>query len=292
MEEVETLSQTLQSLLTQFILFLPKIIVALFVFIVGIYVANVIAGLVRKGLERREVNVEATQVIMQITRWALYILVAVTALQQVDFNLTAFITGLGIIGFTLGFALQDISENFVAGLMLLLQRPFELGDVVHIDEFRGRVIDVSLRATELETLDGQNVILPNGLVYTSPILNYSRHDLSRIAVDVGVAYDSDLDLVRDTAIQAVAGLPTVLKEPAPYVVFRDFGDSAINLTLFYWIDGRDTPQFRASDLGVPAVKKAFDQAGIDIPFPIRTLQWPEEGIRPQAADGGRQTAEN
>lgn len=292
MEEVETLSLTLQDLLAQFILFLPKIVVALVVFIVGIYVANVLTGVVRRGLQRRDVNVEATQVIMQVTRWALYILVAVTALQQVDFNLTAFITGLGIIGFTLGFALKDISENFVAGLMLLLQRPFDLGDVVHIDDFRGRVTDVSLRATELETLDGQNVILPNGLVYTSPILNYSRRDLSRISVDVGVSYDSDLDLVRDTAIQAVAGLPTVLKDPAPYVVFRSFGDSAINLTLFYWIDGRETPQFRASDLGVPAVKKAFDQAGIDIPFPIRTLQWPTADGTPQTADGGRQTAEN
>lgn len=284
MEEVETLTLSLQSLLAEFILFLPKIIVALVVFIVGIYVANVLAGVVRRGLERRSVNTEAIQVISQVTRWALYILVAVTALQQVDFNLTAFITGLGIIGFTIGFALQDISENFVAGLMLLLQRPFELGDVVHIDEFRGRVVDVSLRATELETMEGQNVILPNGLVYKSPILNYSRRDVSRIAVDVGVSYDSDLEVVRETAIQAVSGLPGVLEDPPPYVVFRGFGDSAIDLTLFYWIDGRQTPQFRATDLGVPAVKAAFDREGIDIPFPIRTLQMP-------GADGGRLTVD-
>src|SRR5690606_14809277 len=150
----------------------------------------------------------------------------------VEFNLTAFITGLGIVGFTIGFALKDISENFVAGLMLLLQRPFELGDVIEIDDFRGRVIDVSLRATELETLDGQNVIMPNGLVYTSPIINFSRRDVARVAVDVGVAYDSDLDFVRDTAVRAVAAMPTVLQQPEPYVVFRGFGDSSIDLTVF------------------------------------------------------------
>ena len=272
MEEIENVSLTLQNLIAQFVLFLPKLVVALVLFILGIYVANVLTRLVRSGLERRRLNLEATQVITQITRWSLYLLVAVTALQQVDFNLTAFVAGLGIIGFTIGFALKDISENFVAGMMLLLQRPFDLGDVVRIEDFRGRVSDVSLRATELETLEGENVILPNGLVYTSPITNYSRRNLARIALDVGVAYDSDLDQVRAAALEAIDGAPLVLKEPAPYVVFRTFGDSSIDLTVFYWIDGSQTPQFRASDLGVPAIKKAFEAAGIEIPYPIHTVQ--------------------
>lgn len=271
MEEFNNLSTTLQSMLQEFVLFLPKIVVALVVFIVGLYVANLLTKLVRRGLEEREVNTEAVQVITQITRWALYILVAVTALQQVDFNLTAFITGLGIVGFTIGFALKDISENFVAGLMLLLQRPFELGDIVEIDDFRGRVTDVSLRATELETMDGQDVILPNGLVYTSPILNYSRRPLARIDLDVGVAYGSDLDHVRQTALEAIAAVPTVLQDPAPSVTFHTFADSSINFTLFYWIDASQNSQFQAEDMAVPVIKKAFESAGIDIPFPIRTV---------------------
>jgi small conductance mechanosensitive channel len=271
MEEISSLSTTLQDLVAQFVLFLPKIVVALVVFIVGLYVANFLTRLVRRGLEERDVDTEAVKAITQITRWALYVLVAVTALQQVDFNLTAFITGLGIIGFTVGFALKDISENFIAGLMLLLQRPFELGDIVEIDDFRGRVTDVSLRATEMETLDGQDVILPNGLVYTSPILNYSRRPLARIAVDVGVAYGSDLDHVRQTALQAISAVPTVLQDPAPSVTFHTFADSSINFTLFYWIDASQNSQFQAEDMAVPVIKKAFDASGIDIPFPIRTV---------------------
>lgn len=271
MQEIDNLSTTFQDLVTQFILFLPKLIVALVVFVLGLYVANLLTKLVRRGLEERGVNAEAVKVITQITRWALYILVAVTALQQVDFNLTAFITGLGIVGFTLGFALKDISENFVAGLMLLLQRPFDLGDIVEIDDFRGRVTDVSLRATEMETMDGQDVILPNGLVYTSPILNYSRRPFARIAVDVGVAYDSDLDHVRQTALDAISGVPTVLQDPGPSVTFHTFADSSINFTLYYWIDASQNSQFQAADMGVPVVKKAFEAAGIEIPFPIRTV---------------------
>jgi small conductance mechanosensitive channel len=271
MDQIENLSLDLQDLINRFLLFLPKLVVALVVFIVGLYLVSVVTRLVRKGLETRQVDKEATKVITQMTRWSLLLLVAITALQQIDFNLTAFITGLGVVGFTVGFALKDISENFVAGLLLLLQRPFELGDVVHIDDFRGRVTDVNLRATEIETLDGHNVILPNGMVYTSPITNYTRTSLARIGLDVGVAYASDLDAVRETALSAIRGVPGVLADPEPYVVFHTFADSAINFTLFYWIDNRETAQFQASDLALPAVKRAFEDAGIEIPFPIRTV---------------------
>jgi small conductance mechanosensitive channel len=275
MEGIDGLSLALQTLITQFVSFLPKLVAALVIFIVGLYLAHVATRLVRRALERRELNAEATQVISQITRSTLYVLVAVTALQQVDFNLTAFITGLGIVGFTLGFALQDISENFIAGLMLLLQRPFDLGDVVQIDDFRGRVTDVSLRATEVETLDGETVILPNSLVYTNPIINYTRGPLARISVEVGVAYDSDLDHVRRTALDAVVGIPHVLEAPEPLVAFRSFGDSSINFTLLYWVNGHETSQFRASNLIIPVIKEAFEREGIDIPFPIRTVLMPQ-----------------
>ncbi|HSM58809.1 MAG TPA: mechanosensitive ion channel [Candidatus Sulfomarinibacteraceae bacterium] len=275
-QQIDGLSVTLQELLTRFVLFLPRLVVALVIFIAGLYLVSVLTRLMKSALERRQVNPEAIKVITQVAHWSLIVMVAVTALQQIEFNLTAFITGLGVIGFTVGFALKDISENFVAGLMLLLQRPFDLGDVVLIDEYRGRVTDVTLRATEIDTLDGQNLILPNGLVYTSPILNYSRRPLSRVAVDVGVGYDSDLDVVRRTALEAIARAEHVLKDPAPYVVFKSFGDSSIDFTLFYWVDSRQTPQFRASDMAIPLIKEAFEEAGIDIPFPIRTVLLPRE----------------
>jgi small conductance mechanosensitive channel len=278
MEEIQTIPLTLQQMAERFLLFLPDLIAALVIFLAGVYLANLIARLVRRALDRRLVNPEAAQVMTAVTRWTLIILVSITALEQVRFDLRAFVAGLGIAGFTIGFALKDISENFVAGLLLLLQRPFDLGDVIEIDEFRGRVTDVSLRATEMITLDGQNIILPNGMVYTSPITNYTRSPLSRIALDVGVAYDSDLEQVRRVALEAIESVPQVLADPPPKVVYRAFDDSAITLTVMYWIDGRETPQFQATDVGLPAVKKAFDRAGIEIPFPIRTVQMERAGL--------------
>lgn len=271
MDEVQSFAGTLEEIQRQFLLFLPKLIAALVIFIAGLYIASLVSKLVDRALKRRQVGAEGRRVVTQITRGALIVLVVITALEQVNFDLTAFIAGLGVVGFTIGFALKDISENFVAGLLLLLQRPFELGDVVKIDDFRGRITDVNLRATEMVTMDGHNVLLPNSLVFTSPIYNYSRSPLARIAIDVGVGYDSDLEEVRETALEAISALPDVLDDPEPYVVFHTFGDSSINLTLFFWIDNRETRQFQASDLAVPVIKTAFERQGIDIPFPIRIV---------------------
>lgn len=271
MDEVQSLTVTLEEIQRQFLLFLPKLVAAVVIFFVGLYVASLISKLVDRALKQRDVAAEARKVVTQIVRWSLIVLVVVTALQQVNFDLTAFVAGLGVAGFTIGFALKDISENFVAGLLLLLQRPFELGDVVKVDDFRGRITDVTLRATEMVTMDGHNVLLPNSLVYTNPIYNFTRSPLARIALDVGVAYGSDLDHVRETALEAISALPDVLEDPEPSVVFHTFADSSINLTLFYWIDNRETRQFQASDLGVPVIKNAFEREGIDIPFPIRTV---------------------
>lgn len=271
MDEVQALTVTLEEIQRQFLLFLPKLIAAVVIFIAGLYMAGLVSKVIDRALERRQVGAEGRKVVRQIVRWALIVLVVITALEQVNFDLTAFVAGLGIVGFTIGFALKDISENFVAGLLLLLQRPFELGDVVKIEDYRGRIIDVSLRATEMITMDGHNVLLPNSLVYTNPIYNYTRSPLARIALDVGVGYDSDLEEVRRTALEAISALPDVLDDPEPNVVFHTFDDSSINLTLFFWIDNRETRQFQASDLAVPVLKTAFERQGIDIPFPIRTV---------------------
>lgn len=268
---MDDLSLPLDELQRQLILFLPSLISALVIFVVGIYLASLAAKLLGRALDQRRVNVEARRALVQVSRWLLIILVTATALEQVNFDLTAFITGLGILGFTIGFALKDISENFVAGLLLLLQRPFELGDVIEVADFRGRITDVSLRATEMETMDGHNVILPNGLVYTSPILNYTRTTVSRVSVDVGVGYGSDLDEVRRVALSAIAGVPGVLEEPEPFLTFHTFGDSSINFTLYYWINLRQDSYFQAADMAVPVIKTAFERAGIEIPFPIRTV---------------------
>ena len=146
---------------------------------------------------------ELTILIGTITRWTVIVLASVLSLEQVDFDLSAFLTGLGIVGFTIGFAIQDVSKNFVAGLLILLQQPFDLGDTIEVGAYSGVVLEVDLRATEIRTFDGRFVTIPNADVFTSPIVNFSRASRRRVNLEIGVDYDSDLAQVTQVTLEAV-----------------------------------------------------------------------------------------
>lgn len=268
---MDTITIPLQTLLADFLTFLPNLLAALVIFVVSIYLAGVLTKWLLRGLERRETDRELRLLITKVSRWTIIVLGIVIALQQVGFDLSAFLAGLGILGFTVGFALQDVSKNFIAGLLLLLEQPFDIDDVIEVGDFIGTVADVDLRATELYTFDGQNVMIPNGDVFTSPIKNYSRYHKRRIELNVGVAYGSDLELVRETALEAVAQIEGLAPKPAPLVIFNNFGASSVDFTLYYWIDLNAADYLLSVDAGIVNINDAFEAKGIEIPFPVRTV---------------------
>jgi len=268
---MDSISNTLEQLLTDFLAFLPNIIVALIIFILSLYAAGLLAKIVRSTMEKRKSDTEIKLLIEKLTRWSIIILGVFAALQQVGFNLTAFLTGLGILGFTVGFALQDVSKNFVAGLLLLLEQPFDIGDVIEVGGFTGTVADVEIRATEIYTPDGQNVLIPNAEVFTNPIKNYSRYSKRRFDVTVGVAYDSDLKLVRDTVVKVIHTIPGALSDPEPKVIFNNLGPSTIDFTVYYWVDLKVGEYFNSIDLAITGIKTAFEENNIEMPYPIQTV---------------------
>ena len=257
-------------LIMSFLDFLPNLLAALVIFLVTLYLSALLSRLLQRSMERQRADPALTLLLYHTTRWSIILIGGVTALRQVNFELTGFLAGIGILGFTLGFALQDISRNIVAGMLLLVQKPFDLGDLVEIEGFTGRVRSVDLRSTEILTLDGNNVLLPNGNVFTAPIINYSRESTRRIQLTIGVAYNSDLETVRHTALQAIRTIPDVLNTPAPSLFFHKFGDSAIQFTIRYWIDTRVTDAATATDPAILAIQKAFGRKQIEIPYPIQT----------------------
>ena len=268
---MDNFSEALQQLLYDFLAFLPDFATALIIFIASIYLAGLISRIVKNALERRKTDSAFVLLLVKIARYTMIGFGAFTALQQVGFNLTAFLTGLGILGFTLGFALQDVSKNFVSGLLLLLEQPFEKGDVIKVSDQFGTVSKTDLRTTELYTFDGQNVTIPNGDVFTSSITNYSRYPKRRMDLAVGVAYGSDLELVRKAAFEAVETVPGLLNDPPPFVIFKEFGDSSVNLKIYCWIDLNETGYFRTQDALVTGVDAAFRKYGIRIPYPVRRV---------------------
>ena len=270
-EEPLSLTTILQQLLVDFLTLLPQLIAALVVFAVGLYVASIVRRLVRRGLERRTENPQPISLLSQLSYWLVVILVAAISLQMVGFNLTAFLAGLGIAGITIGFALQDVSKNFIAGLLMLIQQPFEIGEFIEVDGYAGKVEAIDLRATKVRTADGKLVLIPNGEVMISPITNFSQAEARRVAISTGVAYESDPESVRQTALEAIAAVEGLQSEPSPEVLFENFGSPTLDLTIYYWIDTSQTSVARAKDAGLKAIKGAFDRAKIDMPLPAQTV---------------------
>lgn len=254
---------------------LPKLAVALLIFLVSLYLAKLASGMLLRVLERRKVNSGAERLVSETIRWGIIVYGSVMALQQFA-DVTAFLAGLGILGFTVGFALQDVMKNFAAGVLLLLQKPFRVGDNISVAGFDGTVTAIDLRSTEIRTFDGRAVIVPNADVLNHAIINFTRSVNRRVELTVGVAFGSDLEQVQKMALEAVGQVPGLLSDPAPQVVFRNFGDSAIDLTLFYWVDTAQIGLLAAQDAGLKLIKRAFQRENIVIPYPIRTVVMQQE----------------
>ena len=270
-EETMSLTTILQQLLVDFLTLLPSLIAALVVFAVGLYIASIVRRLVRRGLERRTQNSQPITLLSQLSYWLVVILVTAISLQMVGFNLTAFLAGLGIAGITIGFALQDVSKNFIAGVLMLIQQPFDIGEFIMVDDYAGTVEAIDLRVTQIRTADGKLVLIPNGEVMVSAITNFSEAGKRRVAISTGVAYETDPDAVRQTALAAITNIEGLISDPLPDVLFENFGNTTMDLTLYFWIDTSQTNVASAKDAGLKAIKSAFEQAQIDMPLPAQAV---------------------
>ncbi len=189
---MDVLMHELAELLIAGVDFIPKLVVAIVVFLVSLVLARLGGRAVGRVAFARGVDEEIRKLLRRLTTVAVIVVGTVVALDQVDFDVTGFIAGIGLIGFTLGFAFQDIAKNFMAGILILLQQPFDIGDAIQVSGYEGTVTDVDIRATTIKAWDGQQVIVPNAEVYTSSIINYSKYPARRIVLALGLGYDQDI----------------------------------------------------------------------------------------------------
>ena len=216
--------------------------------------------------------------------FAIAMLIGINAL-GLDLSNLAIIAGALSVG--IGFGLQAIVNNFVSGLILLVERPVKVGDWVIVGGYEGTVKRISVRATEIETFDRQSVIIPNSELISSAVGNWTHKDrLCRIIIDVGVAYGSDTAKVREVLLACAEANPHVLKQPAPYVLFRNFGDSSLDFQLRCFLTDIDYFLRVPSDLRF-TIDEAFRKESIEIPFPQRDLHVKSVGELPQALAEGR-----
>lgn len=246
----------------------PDIITAILILIVSYYGGVLLSRLLQRVLERQNAETGVIHLLTRSVKWTVIVLGVITALQRF-FNVAAFLTGLGIVGFTVGFALQNIMQNFVSGVILLIQQPFKVGHVVGIAGHDGTVLKIGLRTTEMKTLDGRIVFLPNADVLAQPIVNFTRADMRRIELPVGVSYDSDPEMVRKVILSELKHVNGYVNVPEPFVVFHTFGASSIDLTVYFWEDTSIASPLVAKDQALERIKKAFEKKNIEIPYPIQ-----------------------
>ena len=261
---------------------LPEIVSAILLLVVFSVAARVVRELTTRTMTRVTDHGPVRSLVANaayIAVWAAGVFLALGVL-ELDRTVTSLLAGLGILGLALGFAFQDIAENFIAGILMAIRRPFTDGDLIETNDFFGRVEDIDLRVTHLRTLEGQLVRIPNGNVFGNPITNYSQAKGRRMDLRCGVSYGDDLEHARSVALAAMEDVEGRDTSREPEVFFEEFGGSSINFVIRVWLEDTEQRSFLASRSdAVVRLKKAFDENDVGIPFPITTLDFSDVGGR-------------
>ncbi len=207
----------------------------------------------------------------------IYSIAVVIALDVIGVNVMPFVAGAGVVGIAVGFAAKDTLSNLIAGVLLIIDRPFEIGDRIEIwstpkgTASWGDVIDIGLRATRIKTTDNLIVVIPNNEIMKRDIVNYTAMSaMIRVRIDIGVAYDTDIEKAKKVILEVASRFDWIMKHPAPKVVVRNFGESSVDLQLRVWISDARRRMDTISYI-TDRVKEAFDAAGIEIPYPKRDI---------------------
>jgi small-conductance mechanosensitive channel len=235
----------------------------------------VLAGLTTRALERvlrgRGLAEPARLAVSRLAGYAVAVLGTLVAAGSVGFDLDALVAGSAILRVGIGFGLQKVAENFISGLILLVEQPVRKGDFVRVGHAFGWIEEIGMRATRVLTRDEVTIIVPNSELVTSQVVNHSTPTPRlRLSVSVGVAYGSDAPKVRDVLLEVARASDRLLPEPPPDVRFDAFGESSLDFALLVWISNPADDRRVASELRF-GIERAFRENGITIPFPQRDL---------------------
>ncbi|MGD2144744.1 MAG: mechanosensitive ion channel family protein [Anaerolineae bacterium] len=257
----------------QFLDNLPNFLVAIAIFIATLLLSKVARRWTKQNVKNRIDDPETRELLARIARWTVLVLGTLAALDQVPgVDITSLLAGLGILGFTIGFALQDIARNFIAGLLLLIRQPFGVGDGVEVAGHAGTVMEITTRDTVIKTRDGVMEIIPNLDVYTNPIVNYSELPLRRRTVAIGLGYGEDVDRAKQVFLDVIRGIEGVEERPAPEILTEELGDSALSLTARFWVNQQAHNLFAVHSEVVDAINDAAELERIDLPYPTQRVQ--------------------
>ena len=242
-----------------------KALIALVIFFVGRLIARLITKGLHNVMQSQEVDEILETFVCNLAYWALMIFVIIAAINQIGVQTTSLIAVMAAAGLAVGLALQGSLANFASGVLIVMFRPYRVGDFVEAAGIAGVVLQVQILTTVLKTGDNKQIIVPNGQIMGSIITNYSANETRRVDMTIGVSYDDDLDKVRSTIQELVNADDRILKDPECLIAVSALADSSVNFTVRPWVNTADYwgVMFDLTE----AIKKRFDKEGISFPFP-------------------------
>ncbi|MEO1498132.1 MAG: mechanosensitive ion channel domain-containing protein [Planctomycetota bacterium] len=253
-----------------------RVALAMIVLFLALTIAGWVSSTVRASLSRLKFDATLSKFLAKLSWWGVIAVAAISCLGYFGVETTSFAALLGAAGFAVGLAFQGTLSNFAAGAMLLIFRPFKVGDVVNVGDQLGTVDEIELFTTTLDTFDNRRIILPNSAVFGSTIENITYHPIRRVDVAVGAAYDADIDVTRATLETAASQTPGVLDTPEPAIILMELGASSVDWSVRVWAPTSDYLTVKQALLR--SVKTQLDRADIGIPFP-------QMDVHLQAVDG-------
>ena len=258
--------QEMLPLITQYGL---QVLGAIIILILGRIASNVLGGATRKGMEKSNAAPALIGFVSSMVRIGIMAFAVIAALAKFGIQTTSFIAILGAAGFAVGMALQGSLGNFAAGVLILVFRPFKIGDVIDAAGSKGKVVDIGLFTTTMNTPDNQKIIIPNGQVMGGTITNVNAYDTRRVDLTAGIGYGDDIGKAKQVLAGILEGHELVLEDPAPMIEVVELGDSSVNFVVRPWVNTADywTVYFDVTR----SIKEQFDANGISIPFPQRDV---------------------
>ena len=269
--QIESLLKSIIEILTVFGF---KILAAIVVFLVGNWVAKWIRGIIQNFMEKRELEATVTGFVSSLSYYAMITFVVIVALGQLGVRTASFVAIIGAAGLAVGLALQGSLSNFASGVLLVIFRPFKVGDFVEAGGVAGVINSIEIFYTILKSPDNKKIIVPNSNIMAGNIVNYSAFPIRRLDLVFGIGYDDDIDHAKQIIWDVLNQDDRILKEPGATVSLSELADSSVNFAVRPWVNGADYWNVLCDT--TETVKKQFDAAGINIPYPQQDVHVYEE----------------
>jgi small-conductance mechanosensitive channel len=255
----------------------PKIIIGIIVIVIFVILGKLFYGIIGKRIQRRWKDSIISNFISEAAKWSFYIFGIIIALNILGFGgiASSLIAGAGIGAIIIGFAFKDIAENFLAGIILALKRPFDIGDIIEVDGHKGSVKDLDLRLTHLRNSEGKDIYIPNSAIIKNTLINYTKDGNLRVNFMVGIAPECDINHTRSLIMGYLEQNDQILQNPSPNVIVQELGEFTTDMQVLFWVDILANKTLPDGNLGhsirskaITEIKAILDQNNIEMPSQV------------------------